>query len=125
MMKATISDVAMVEIITGSDWPPTDITVLMFSENPKIITAYCKIFFDVNVMPAFMLSEGANFGNSAVIIIPIMIAKTGAPITSKEKFPMVRPDRKVETAATVAAIAIPGPLDFINSIFKLLCRLFF
>ena len=115
-MNAVTKDVAIVEIITGSDWPPTDNTVLIFNENPKMITAYCKIFFEVKVIPAFILFDGARVGNIAVISIPIIIAKTGAPIISKEKEPISRPDKKVETAATATAINIPGPFVLKNSI---------
>ena len=88
----------------------------MFKENPKMITAYCRIFFEVKVTPAFALSDEARVGKIAVIIIPIIIEKTGAPIISKEKEPIVRFDRNVEIAATRAAITIPGPLVFIKFI---------
>ncbi len=119
IINAVMSDVAIVEIITGRDWLPTDKTVLIFRENPKIITAYCNIFFDVNVTPAFIESEDAKLGKNAVIIIPIIMANTGAPMISKEKEPILRLERIVEVAATAAAIAIPRPLFLINSTYNL------
>ena len=67
-------------------------------------------------MPDFILSDDAKLGIIAVIIIPMMIANTGAPIISKEKEPNFRSDRNVETAATTAAIKIPRPFVFTKSI---------
>ena len=72
-----------------------------------MMTAYCNIFFDVNVTPAFIDWDEAKLGEIAVIIIPITMANTGAPIISKENVPIFKPDRNVEIAATMPAIKIP------------------
>ena len=78
--KETISDVAIVETIIGKDCLPVFKMVDKLSPNPKRITAYCRIFFDVKVIPLciFVLSFIIK-----VKIIPIKIAKTGPPITGK------------------------------------------
>ena len=49
--NATSNDTPIVAIITGRLLPPTDTTVFMLSVKPSIITAHCKIFFEVKVMP--------------------------------------------------------------------------
>ena len=49
--------------------------------------------------PSFILSSVAKFGIKRVIIIPINIANTGAPITSSENPPIERPPMKVAIPA--------------------------
>lgn len=62
-------------------------------------------------MPEENVSLGAKVGTISVIIIPIKIANTGAPITSREIFPNFIPPRKVAIPAMTAQIRIPG-MDF-------------
>jgi hypothetical protein len=109
-------EVSIVAIIIGKLRLPTEITILIFSVNPKIITAHCSIFFEVNVMPCFISSIVAKAGKIAVTIIPIRMAKTGAPITSKEKFPILRSAKNVDMAATITAKTNPLPLFLIKFI---------
>ena len=79
MMKETISDVAMVEMITGKDTQPTCNTCVMLRPKPRRITAHCRIFLDVNPMPAPVFSRFQDV-NKEPIIIPRIIAKIGLPI---------------------------------------------
>ena len=66
-------------MMIGKDVAPTAITVLKFRPNPNKITAYCKTFLEVNVIPLFKISfSRTNFDNS----IPSKIAKTGPPMIS-------------------------------------------
>lgn len=67
----------------GSDCLPVSKTTDRFNPNPKSTTAYCSIFFDVNVMPGCKLDF--LFKNS-VISIPDKMPKTGPP-TIGNKFP--------------------------------------
>ncbi len=74
--KATIKDVAIVNIMIGIDCFPVCSTTFKFIPNPSNITAYCKIFLEVNLMPAL------NFALSWIIIpaiIPKIIAITAPP----------------------------------------------
>lgn len=65
--------------MNGKDVAPTAITVLKFRPNPNKITAYCKTFLEVNVIPLFKISfSRTNFDNS----IPSKMAKTGPPMIS-------------------------------------------
>ncbi|MPN10033.1 hypothetical protein SDC9_157326 [bioreactor metagenome] len=45
--NATISEVLMVDKIMGSDCRPVEAITERFMPNPKRITAYCSIFFEV------------------------------------------------------------------------------
>ena len=59
-------------MMIGKDVAPTAITVLKFRPNPNKITAYCKTFLEVNVIPLFKISfSRTNFDNS----IPSKMAK--------------------------------------------------
>jgi hypothetical protein len=116
MIKATIRDVSMVAIIMGKLRLPTEITILIFRVNPKMMTAHCSIFLEVNVTPCLISSLVAKAGNMAVTIIPIRMAKTGAPITSKEKFPILKSAKNVDMAATITAKTNPFPLFLIKFI---------
>ena len=49
--NATMSDVAIVDRMIGSDVRPTLPTVARFSPKPSRTTALCRIFLDVNAMP--------------------------------------------------------------------------
>ena len=82
-----------------------------------MITAHCKIFFEVKVIPSFIFSSPAKFLNIEVITIPIIIANTGAPITSNENPPIFSPASNVDIPATTAQTIIPIPFfltKFIN-----------
>ena len=75
--KEIISDVAIVDTIIGRDWAPVCKTVERLSPKPSRTTAYCKIFFEVKLIP------GARADLSLiniVIIIPKAMANTGPPI---------------------------------------------
>ena len=113
---ATKSDTRIVEIITGNDCAPTFAIVPKLRLKPRIITAHCKIFFEVKVTPCFILSLDESFGKMSVIIIPINIANTGAPTTSKLNEPILSFAKKVDSPAIKAQITIPGAFLFINSI---------
>ena len=76
--NATMSAVAMVETITGSDWAPTRTTSAKFKPNPSRMTAYCRIFFEVKVMPWLVRSR--RFHTSAMAM-PAKMPKTGPPIS--------------------------------------------
>ena len=52
MTKATIKDVLIVQIIMGRDCTPVFRITFRFNPKPKRITAHCRIFFDVNFIPA-------------------------------------------------------------------------
>ena len=79
MMKETISDVAMVEMITGKETQPTCNTCVMLRPKPRRITAHCRIFLDVNPMPAPVFSRFQDV-NKEPIIMPRIMAKIGLPI---------------------------------------------
>ena len=115
--KETINDVAMVSIITGRLCPPTFAIVPRFKEKPRIMTAHCKIFLDVNLTPSFSCSLFTSPSLIKVIIIPIKMENTGAPMTSKEKPPTDRVAKKVATPAIIAHNKIPIPFDLTNFIF--------
>lgn len=87
-IKAVMRDVEIVLTITGRLLPPTLAIVPRLSEKPSMITAHCKIFFEVNFIPPgkYLLAE--NFGAKSVIIIPVIIAATGAPISENENEPI-------------------------------------
>ena len=69
----------MVEMMTGKEIQPTCKICVMFKPKPNKITAHCKIFLDVNPMPAPVFSRFQDV-NIEPIIIPKMIAKIGLPI---------------------------------------------
>ena len=118
IINATISDIEIVPTITGRLFAPTCAIVLKFSEKPRITTAHCRIFFDVNFIPPVSDARLASFGNTSVSIIPRSIAITGAPISSKENPPMLIPPVSVATAAMTAHTAVPGIIDFSFFIFS-------
>ena len=103
-------------MITGNDCAPTFAIVPKLRLKPRIITAHCKIFFEVKVTPCFILSPEESFGKTSVIIIPISIANTGAPTTSKLNEPILSFAKKVDSPAIKAHTKIPGDFFFINSI---------
>ena len=118
IINATISDIEIVPTITGRLFAPTCAIVLKFSEKPRITTAHCRIFFDVNFIPPDSDVRLASFGNTSVSIIPRSIAITGAPISSKENPPMLIPPVSVAAAAMTAHMAVPGIIDFSFFIFS-------
>ena len=67
----------MVEIMTGKEIQPTCKICVMLSPKPNKITAHCKIFLDVNPMPAPVFSRFQE-----VKIEPIIIPKMIAQFTS-------------------------------------------
>ena len=71
------SEVAMVAIMIGRDCLPVSRITFRFSPNPIKITAYCRIFLEVMVMPAWI---GALFYINKVRSIPSKMAITGPPI---------------------------------------------
>ena len=81
-------DVEIVLIITGRLLLPTLAIVPRLSEKPSMITAHCRIFFEVNFIPPEKYLFAENFGAKSVIIIPIIIAATGAPISENENEPI-------------------------------------
>ena len=78
MIKAITSDVVIVERIIGKDCSPTLAISDKFMPKPSKITAYCKIFLEVKVMPP--CNPDLSLINK-VITIPARIANTGPPIT--------------------------------------------
>ena len=102
----------MVHTMTGKLCAPTLAMVPRFKENPKMMTAHCKIFLDVNLIPSFILSSDASLGRQSVINIPNKIAKTGAPMTSIEKLPMDNLASTVAMAAMTVQITMPSPFFF-------------
>ena len=63
---------------TGSVWAPTRTTSAKFKPNPSRMTAYCRIFFEVKVMPWLVRSR--RFHTSAMAM-PAKMPKTGPPIS--------------------------------------------
>ena len=55
--NAVMRDVEIVLTITGRLLPPTLAIVPRLSEKPSMITAHCKIFFEVNFIPPEKLAE--------------------------------------------------------------------
>lgn len=55
--KATIKDVAIVEMIIGNDCTPTLTTCIKLSPKPSKTTAVCKMYFEVKAMPLAVLSR--------------------------------------------------------------------
>jgi len=74
------SEVVMVPIIIGSDCFPVASITERFKPKPNRTTAYCKILFEVNLIPA---SNLLLFLINMVMIMPIKIAITGPPIIGK------------------------------------------
>lgn len=114
--KATISDVETVQIITGKLFAPTTAMVLRSSEKPRIITAHCNIFLDVNLIPPANVDYFARVGEISEIIIPVIIANTGTPISSNENPPMPNIHIISAKAAIIAQSNIPPQFFLINVI---------
>ena len=81
--NAIIKDVLIVPKMIERDCFPVSNMTDKFIPNPKRTTAYCRIFFDVKVMPS--CKRDLSFKNN-VISIPARIPKTGPP-TMGNKFP--------------------------------------
>ena len=77
--KEIINAVEIVERIIRSDDLPTTIISPRLSPKPKRITAYCKTFLDVNLIPASKDSGLLKLFK----IIPSKIPKTGPPTSGK------------------------------------------
>ena len=81
--KAITSDVVMVETMIGSELAPTLAIWPRLRPKPSRITAYCRIFFDVYLMPAEVASATSDRPRRhTASTMPMMIANTGPPITS-------------------------------------------
>lgn len=50
----TIKDVVIVDRMMGSDCCPFSRISVRFMPNPRRMTAYCKIFFEVKAIPGFI-----------------------------------------------------------------------
>ena len=75
--KAMTSEMVIVLTIIGSDCFPVSTMTCRFKPKPSSTTAHCRIFFDVNLIPA---SNGALFLRNIAITMPAMIAITAPPI---------------------------------------------
>jgi len=124
MINATSKDVEMVAMMTGRHFVPTDTMVPKFRENPRMITAHCRIFFEVNLIPVASLFEVEKFGFIKVTIIPIRMAKTGAPMISKEKPDTLKLENRVAIAAIIRHVRIPNPFFLKKVIVKPHNRIF-
>ena len=80
--KEITSDVVIVATIMGSERAPTRAIWERLRPKPNRITAYCKIFLEVNLIPGANGNAASSLINSASTI-PMRMAKTGPPITSK------------------------------------------
>jgi hypothetical protein len=80
MKKAIAKADATVEIIIGRDLRPVDSITDKFIPKPNSMTAYCKIFLDVNDMPGFNRSR---FFINADTQAPMKMENTGPPIKGK------------------------------------------
>ena len=116
MRYATMSEIEMVQTMTGRLFAPTLAMVLMLSEKPRMMTAHWRIFLDVNLTPVLAVSLAASFGTHSVMIMPSKIENTGAPTISSENEPSFTPHSTVATAATAAHSAMPGAFFFIDCI---------
>ena len=88
--NAVMRDVEIVLIITGRLLLPTLAIVPRLSEKPSMITAHCRIFFEVNFIPPEKCLFAENFGAKSVIIIPVIIGayqrkRKRADLNSAEK----------------------------------------
>ena len=106
-IKATARDVQIVEQIIGSDCMPVFATTAKSSPNPSRITAHCRTFFDVNLIPT---SKAVLSLTKRVTIIPIIIANTGPPTIGKSL------PRKKEGIAMTSENKIPFAFFLMNSI---------
>lgn len=77
-MYESTNATVIVERIIGSDSLPVSNTVVRLRPNPSNITAYCRIFFEVYVIPGKKTDLFFIIGDSN---IPISMAKTGPPTT--------------------------------------------
>ena len=98
-MNAVSNDAVMVDTITGSEVAPTWAIWVSGKPNPSKTTAVCRIFFDVNLIPAVALP--LSFQNTP-IIMPARMANT-APPTMGTAVP-----KNQQTAASAALVAMPG-----------------
>ena len=77
------SDVVMVDTMMGSELAPTLAISPRLRPKPNRITAYCKIFFDVYLMPAAVASlTPARLRSAKPSAMPMRMANTGPPTTS-------------------------------------------
>ena len=98
-MNAVSSDAVMVDTITGSELAPTWAIWVRGKPNPSKTTAVCRIFFDVNLIPA--AAPPLSFQNTPTIM-PERMANT-APPTIGTAVP-----KNQQTAASAALVAMPG-----------------
>lgn len=116
IIKATMSEAETVHIMTGKLFAPTTAIVFKLSENPRIITAHCKIFLEVNLIPPTSIGVCVNFGDMSEIIIPIKIEITGTPTSSRENLPMLSVHKNSASAAITAHNSMPPQFFLINVI---------
>ena len=77
------SDVVMVEMMMGRELAPTLAISPKLRPKPSRMTAYCRIFFDVYLMPAEVASTTPERRRSTrPSAMPMRMAKTGPPMTS-------------------------------------------
>ena len=77
------SDVVMVEMMMGRELAPTLAISPKLRPKPSRITAYCRIFFDVYLIPAAAASvTSARRRSTRPSAMPMRMAKTGPPMTS-------------------------------------------
>lgn len=79
-INAINNEMEIVSKMMGKDCFPVRIITLRFIPKPSSITAYCRIFFEVNRMP---LTKGALFLINRLRVIPSKMAMTGPPIMGK------------------------------------------
>ena len=76
--NATMSAVAMVDRMMGSDMSPTSAICARFRPNPNSTTAACSTFLPVNAMPGWVHPRVGCFQNAAMAM-PAKMANTGPP----------------------------------------------
>ena len=89
----------MVEAMIGRDCSPVWAITDRLRPKPSRITAYCRIFFEVKLMPAV---SGARARRNGVMAIPSRMENTGPPTTGA-RFP-----RNQAMIAMLRHSAIPG-----------------
>ena len=81
--KEITSEVVMVEMMMGSELAPTLAICPKLSPKPSNMTAYWRIFLEVYLMPGAAASmTPGRLRNICPITMPMIMAKTGPPMTS-------------------------------------------
>ncbi len=97
------SDVVMVATMMGNDWRPVSSTTERFMPKPSRMTAYCRTFLEVKVMP--LLNLPLSFHTTAAAM-PARMANTGPPMMGNT-FP-----KNQAGTAMARHRARPGRYDF-------------